>query len=187
MASVPVPATRPAMYWAHARSSSARPSSPVTTNVARSLPYDRSSRAVASATTKLAHSTSDDSLTARAPTVPAVVFCTTDRPVRSRDRSMPGELTVSNPGAGGPSLSATQSGRAALSASASSSDSARTICSAPWAKAQAATVKARMTSATTATGGVSVRSAMPRKRVSMRAMIGYGRPWARGARRRAVR
>jgi hypothetical protein len=72
------------------------------------------------------------------------------------------------PGTGGPSLSATQSGWRPLSARASSSDSARTIFSAPWAKAQAATVKARMTSTTTATDGASTSSAMPRKRGSIR-------------------
>lgn len=140
-----------------------------------SLSRVRKSRAVASATTKLAHSTSDASLTARAPTVPAVVFCTTVRPPRSIDRSRPGELTVSNPGADGPSLSATQSGWRALSARASSSDSARTIFSAPWAKAQAATVKARMTSTTTATDGASASSAIPRKRVSIPVMIAHAR------------
>jgi hypothetical protein len=61
----------------------------------------RNSRAVAPATTKLAHRTSDASLAARAPVVPYVVFCTIVRPLRSADRSTPGELTASNPGAGG--------------------------------------------------------------------------------------
>ncbi len=99
--------------------------------------------------------------------MPAVVFCTTVRPPRSAARTMPGELTRSNPGAGGPSLSATHSGCRAFNSSASSNDPASTMLSAPRANAQAATVKARMTSTTTATAGVSVNSAMPRKRVSI--------------------
>jgi hypothetical protein len=80
-------------------------------------------------------------------------FCTTVLPPRSADRSRPGELTASNPGAGGPSLRVTQSGWPALSASASSSVPARTTFPAPRAKARAAAVKARMTSMTTATDG----------------------------------
>lgn len=75
---------------------------------------------------------------------------------------------MSKPGAGGPSLSATQRGWRALSARASSNDPARTILSAPWPKAHAATVNARMTSTTTATDGTSTSWAMPRKRASIR-------------------
>ena len=55
----------------------------------------------------------------------------------------------------------------------------------PWAKAQAATVKARMTSTTTATDGASTSSAMPTKRESIPIMIAHARP-ERHARRRHV-
>ncbi|KUN24828.1 hypothetical protein AQJ23_19160 [Streptomyces antibioticus] len=119
------------MYSAQARSSSALPSSPVTTKVTGRRPSARSNRPVAPATTKLAHSTSGASATASAPTVPAVVFCTTVRPESSADLIRPGEFTASKPAAGGPSLSAGQPGRLSFNARASSSDEARTIRSAP--------------------------------------------------------
>jgi hypothetical protein len=80
------------------------PFSPVTTNVTVLLARARRSRPVAPATRKLAHRTSDASWAARAPAVPYVVFCTAVRPPRPADRSRPGELTASNPDAGGPSL-----------------------------------------------------------------------------------
>lgn len=98
------------MYSAQARSSGAVPSSPVITKVTGDDGRSRSRRAVASATAKLAQSTRPASRTASAPTVPAVVFCTTVRPASGIERSRPGELTASNPGAGAPSFSATQSG-----------------------------------------------------------------------------
>jgi hypothetical protein len=63
-----------AMYSAHARSSSARPPPPVITNVTSVTCLAINSRAVASATTKLAHSSKDAPPAANAPAVPAVVF-----------------------------------------------------------------------------------------------------------------
>lgn len=66
-----------------------------------------------------------------ASTVPNLVFCTIVRPLTSADRSTPGELTRSNPGAGRPSLSASQSRWLAFNARASSIVPARTIFSAP--------------------------------------------------------
>lgn len=83
--------------------------------------------------------------------------------MKSRDLSRPGEFTASKPGAGAPSFKASQPERLSFKASASLSVEARTILSTPREKAQAATVKARMTSMTTATRGTPVNSGMPTK------------------------
>lgn len=153
--------TRAAMYSAQARSSSARPSPPVTTKVTAGAPARRSTSAVAPATRKLAHSTRPASATASAPAVPAVVFCTIVRPRTSSERSRAGELARSKPGSGAPSWKASQPGLRALSASASRRVSANTIRSAPRRSADAATVKARITSTTTATSGAAGASGIP--------------------------
>ncbi len=153
--------TRAAMYSAQARSSSARPSSPVTTKVTVRAPDRRSVSAVAPATRKLAHSMSPASATASAPVVPAVVFCTIVRPRTSSERSRAGELARSKPGTGAPSWKASQSGLRALSASASRRVPANTMRSAPRRSAEAATVKARITSTTTAASGAAGASEIP--------------------------
>src|SRR5690606_21232462 len=99
-----------ARYAAQARSSSARPPSPVATSVTDPAPDADRARAVAPATTKPAHNASSASATARAPTVPAVVFWTTVRPDRSAWRIRPGELVRSKPRAGARSFRASQPG-----------------------------------------------------------------------------
>jgi hypothetical protein len=116
----------------------------VTTNVTDPASLSRRNRAVGPATTKLAHSTSGASATAGAPTVPAVVFCTSVRPAKSRVLSRPGEFTAPKPAAGAPSFNAGQPGWRCFGSSASLSVEAGTIFSTPREKAQAATVKARM-------------------------------------------
>ncbi|CAM5652457.1 hypothetical protein SGRIM119S_02985 [Streptomyces griseorubiginosus] len=121
--------------------------------------------------------------TASAPTVPAVVFCTTVRPVRSSDLMRPGEFTVAKPGAGAPSFTASHCGWLSFKASASVSDAASTIFSAPREKAQAVTVKARITSTTTATRGTSVSSGMPTKRWSISSFSTRPFGWGLGSRR----
>jgi hypothetical protein len=124
---------------------------PLTTYVGSPRPPAVTAAAVADAQTRLAHHRRRAAVAVTTLYVPAEVRCTRSRPVRSDPATPTGELEKSNPATRRPRFSpiARVPGRAAFTASASSTDSTSQIRRAPASNAYAAVVNARSTSTTT--------------------------------------